>query len=162
MGAGNCVVPGQAAFLALVDEPVASGGSGHGRASVCPGQRPRPSFRHPQGRDTYSFAHFPVIFGIIAFAVGLEEVVEHPADPLGSLELLLLASGVGMFVLATAGAYWRATRRVLVPRIGIIAAAGVVVGLAADATAPWILLTMLLALVTIVVVEQVLNSRGRP
>ena len=31
----------------VVDEPVASGVSGYGWAGVCPGQRPRPSFRHP-------------------------------------------------------------------------------------------------------------------
>jgi low temperature requirement protein LtrA len=67
-------------------------------------------------RDTYSLAHFPIVCGIVAFAVALESAVAHPSEPLSggaraALGLSMLLFGGGMVL-----AVWRATARLLLTR----------------------------------------------
>ena len=66
-------------------------------------------------RDVYSFAHFPLIFGVIGFAVGIELSIAHPKDPLGLTGILALSLGVGLILGATALAL--ALARVRVPPV---------------------------------------------
>ena len=49
-------------------------------------------------RDVYSFGHFPVIAGIIGFAVAIEECVAHPLEPLTTPVVIALITGVGLFI----------------------------------------------------------------
>ena len=49
-------------------------------------------------RDVYSFGHFPIVAGIISFAVAIEETVAHPLDPLTTSAVIALVVGVGLFV----------------------------------------------------------------
>ena len=49
-------------------------------------------------RDVYSFGHFPIIAGIIGFAVAIEECVAHPLEPLTTPAVIALIVGVGLFV----------------------------------------------------------------
>jgi low temperature requirement protein LtrA len=49
-------------------------------------------------RDVYSFGHFPVVAGIIGFAVAIEQSVAHPLDPLPTPAAIALVVGVGLFV----------------------------------------------------------------
>ena len=35
------------------------------------------------GRNLYSFMHYPLLAGVIAFAVSVEEIIAHPDEPLG-------------------------------------------------------------------------------
>jgi low temperature requirement protein LtrA len=49
-------------------------------------------------RDVYSFGHFPVVAGIIGFAVAIEQSVAHPLDPLPAPAVIALVVGVGLFV----------------------------------------------------------------
>ena len=60
-------------------------------------------------RDTFSLAHFPMLCGVVAYAVGLEEAIAHPGDPLSTSGRLALALGLLLFVGGTALAMWRAT-----------------------------------------------------
>jgi low temperature requirement protein LtrA len=53
-------------------------------------------------RDVYSFAHFPLIFGVIGFAISIEEAIAHPTDPLSFSGVLALCLGVGLIVGSTA------------------------------------------------------------
>jgi low temperature requirement protein LtrA len=46
----------------------------------------------------YSFGHFPVVAGIIGFAVAIEQSVAHPLDPLPTPAAIALVVGVGLFV----------------------------------------------------------------
>jgi low temperature requirement protein LtrA len=82
-------------------------------------------------RDVFSLWHFPMLCGVIAYAVAVEAAVSHPSEPF-SLELrLALAAGLVLFVGGMAVALWRATGRVLVPRAILTAAtAATVVALA--------------------------------
>ncbi len=49
-------------------------------------------------RDVYSFGHFPVVAGIIGFAVAIEEAVAHPLEPLTIPVAIALVAGVGLFI----------------------------------------------------------------
>jgi low temperature requirement protein LtrA len=66
-------------------------------------------------RDVYSFAHFPLIFGVVGFAVAIEASVAHPRDTLETPVLASLVVGVSLIVGATAIALLRAGRQV--PRV---------------------------------------------
>jgi low temperature requirement protein LtrA len=50
-------------------------------------------------RDTYSYLHVPLVFGIVLGAVGLHDVLVHPGDDLDPLVGGLMAAGVALYFL---------------------------------------------------------------
>lgn len=82
------------------------------------------------GRDVFSLIHFPMLCGVIAYAVAIEEAVAHPGDPLHTEVQLALAVGMALFVGGMALAMWRATRRLLLPRVIVMLVTAVAVVLA--------------------------------
>ena len=68
-------------------------------------------------RDAFSLLHFPLALGIIAFAVGIEEIVMHPETPLALPGRAALGTGLFLFTFGMAAAWWRATRQWLVKRV---------------------------------------------
>lgn len=109
-------------------------------------------------RDAYSFWHFPLVCGIIALAVGFEATL-HSADYTSYQTAGALATGLGLFLLSTAGALWRGCRCVLWNRILVFAVTAAV--LLARASAPPIELLGIaaLGLVVIIGIEQVTIRR---
>ena len=81
-----------------------------------------PAVHGSLARDVFSLAHFPMLCGVIAYAVALEEAIAHPGDPLPASGLFALALGLVLFVGGTAFAMWRATCGTPVARIAIIVA----------------------------------------
>jgi low temperature requirement protein LtrA len=78
-------------------------------------------------RDAFSLLHFPMICGVIAYAVAVEEAVAHPSEPLSLAARLALAVGLLFFIGGMAAATWRATRQFLWPRFGLtLVAAGAI------------------------------------
>jgi low temperature requirement protein LtrA len=71
-------------------------------------------------RDAYSFGHFPIIVGVIGFAVAIEEAVAHPGDPLDPHGVWAAVVGVGLFVGGTGVAVARATLRVPIMRLTVV------------------------------------------
>ena len=67
-------------------------------------------------RDVYSFAHFPLIFGVIGFAVGVEEAIAHPVEPFSFPGALALCLGIALILGGTALALARARVRVPLAR----------------------------------------------
>jgi low temperature requirement protein LtrA len=63
-------------------------------------------------RDVYSFGHFPLILGVIGYAISVEETIAHPQDPLAVPGMLALGFGVGLIVGGTALALTMAGVRV--------------------------------------------------
>jgi low temperature requirement protein LtrA len=61
-----------------------------------------PAHVGPLARDAYSFAHFPLIAGIVGFAAAVEESVLHPDDPMPEAVLAALGIGVALFVASSA------------------------------------------------------------
>lgn len=89
----------------------------------------------PIARDAYSLCHFPLIGGIIGVAVALEELLLHPEEAASGAVIASLTIGVGLFVGASALAYWRISHRVLTTRIIILAATVAGVGASGAANA---------------------------
>src|SRR5262249_43182573 len=101
----------------------------------------------------FSMGHFPVVYGIIAFAVALDQIVRHPAQVPPVEITAALAGAVALFVGCSALAYWRTCGVLLVPRLALLAAAGV--GLVALSSLPpgWQLGVVAAGLLAIVLVE---------
>lgn len=76
-------------------------------------------------RDAYTVLHYPLVVGIVFFAVAAEAVVLHPNDPLPVVERFALAIGIALVMLSIVAAIYRAVRRVPVERL--VAALGLVV-----------------------------------
>jgi low temperature requirement protein LtrA len=110
----------------------------------------------PLARDAFSFAHFPLIGGIVGFAVAVEETVVHPDDPMTGPVLAALGVGVALFVASSALSLRILAGPVLVARLAalvVMSVALVVVGVAAaPPVAP--LGIVAAALLAIVIVES--------
>ncbi|MGI9616527.1 MAG: low temperature requirement protein A [Acidimicrobiales bacterium] len=98
------------------------------------------------GRDVYSLAHYPMIAGIVFFAVGLEEAFLHPLDPPTTFNRWMLATAVALYLLSQAAATYRCWGAIAYERI-----AGVVVVVAfvalADMKAELVVLIMTLLMI---------------
>ena len=51
-------------------------------------------------RDAYSLAHFPIVAGVILFAVGTEELLAHPEAALDSGSRWAFVGGLMLFIAA--------------------------------------------------------------
>ena len=106
-------------------------------------------------RDAYSLGHFPMLVGIIGFAVAIEELVAHPADPLPGAVVVALGAGIGLFVGFSALAYWRLSGRILVLRLALLGAMLLGLAVVAPLAPVWPLAVVAAALLAIVVIEAV-------
>ncbi len=61
-------------------------------------------------RDVYTWAHAPLVAGIILSAAALEEIALHPRDPVHLEFRLMLAGGLFLFLIGVYVAVWRAFR----------------------------------------------------
>ncbi len=68
-------------------------------------------------RDAYSVLHFPIVLGIVLFAVAAGSVVADPEAVLPAYQRFSLAAGMGLVLLAMVAAAYRAVRRVPVERL---------------------------------------------
>lgn len=71
-------------------------------------------------RDLFTFGHFPVVFGLVLYAVAAKHAVAHPAEHLATGDLAALAGAVAFFVGGLAGLQWQAVRRVAPERVAVI------------------------------------------
>jgi low temperature requirement protein LtrA len=108
-------------------------------------------------RDVYSFAHFPLIFGVVGFAVSIEAAVAHPKDALPGPVLAALVIGVSLIVGATAAALLRASRQV--PPVRWVA---IVVTLVSAPILAGVEAWLALALVTAVIAALAFIERPSP
>ena len=106
------------------------------------------------GRDVFSLLHFPMLCGVIAYAFVVEEIVAHPGEALALDGRIALAAGLVLFVGGMAVAIWRATQRVLRPRVVLTLGTAVVVVLVSGVSGQLSLVIALAGILIIVVVEQ--------
>lgn len=89
------------------------------------------SIQSMMARDVYSLIHFPMLCGVIAYAVVIEEAIGHAGEPLHLASRLTLAAALLLFVGGTAVAVWRATQLVLAVRfILLIITVALIIGIA--------------------------------
>jgi len=98
-------------------------------------------------RNVFTFGHFPIVFGLVLYAVAAKHAVAHPTEPLGSADLAVLAGAVAFFVGGLLGLQWRAVRQLAPERIAAI------IGVAAmcATVAGWIPGGVLLAAVALII-----------
>ncbi len=110
-------------------------------------RRAPPEERGPLARDAFTFFHYPIVLGIILYAVAAKKTLEHPLDPLSEAGRWALGLGIATFLVGLALTRWRMIRRIAWERVagagialavvvvldgvGAIAAVGVVVGIMA-------------------------------
>ena len=71
-------------------------------------------------RNMFSFGHFPIILGIVLYAVAAKHVVAHPAHELGTSDLVALAASVATFLGGFLSLQWQNARRVVPERVASI------------------------------------------
>ena len=78
-------------------------------------------------RDVYTWAHAPIVAGIILAAAALEEIALHPRDPVHLEFRVMMAAGLFLFLIGVYLAVWRAFRAQARERlVGAIVIAGIV------------------------------------
>ncbi len=107
----------------------------------------------PLARDAFSLAHFPLIGGIVGFAVAIEEIAAHPDEPASAAVLASLGIGVSLFVAFSALSYRLLGGRILVPRLLILPVMLGALALVASMPPVWPLAAVAAALLAIVVIE---------
>ena len=105
-------------------------------------------------RDVYTWAHAPIVAGIIFAAAALEEITLHPSDPLDVDFRVMLAGGLALTIVGVAAAIWRAFRAIAKERIvaGVVLAA--IAGLAGDLDGVWLLVLVDLVILVTLLVEH--------
>jgi low temperature requirement protein LtrA len=73
-------------------------------------------------RDAYSYAHFPMIVGIVLFAFAMKTVVGHVGEELDSVGAFALCGGSALYLLTYSAIRIRIERRVRVSRGRFVAA----------------------------------------
>ena len=105
-------------------------------------------------RDAFSLLHFPMMLGVIAYAVAIEEAALHPDEALSVAARAALAVGLLLFVGGMAAVVWRASSRILLVRLLLILLTAAIV-LAVGGYAPAVSFGIgLLGLALILIVEQ--------
>jgi low temperature requirement protein LtrA len=105
-------------------------------------------------RDAFSFGHFPLVCGIVGFAVALEAIVHHPGDVPDGAVVASLGAGIALFVGCSALAYWRTTGRLLVPRLVMLLITLAALAVVADRAPSWQLAVVAIGLAAIAAVER--------
>ena len=105
-------------------------------------------------RDAFSFGHFPLVCGIIAFAVAVEEIVHHPDVVPPTAVTASLGVGIALFVGMSAYAEWRTTGRLLAGRLVTLALTLLALAAVSSWKPAWQLGVVAVGLLVIVVHER--------
>jgi low temperature requirement protein LtrA len=95
--------------------------------------RTPPEKRGPVARDVFSLFHYPIVLGIIFYAVAAKKTLAEPLQPLSDGGRAALGIGVAVFLLGFALGRFRAIRRIAWERVAGAAGAAVVVLVLRDA-----------------------------
>lgn len=105
-------------------------------------------------RDVYTYAHYPMIAGVILAAAGLEEITLHPSDPVPTAYRWMLFAGLAGYLGSVVIGIARAFRVVALERVGAIAVLAAVVALASDLDGVVLLVIADAVLLAMLVVEH--------
>ncbi|HEX2091642.1 MAG TPA: low temperature requirement protein A, partial [Longimicrobiaceae bacterium] len=110
-------------------------------------------------RDAYTYGHVLIVAGIVLSAVGDELVIAHPTDELPTAELVAVAGGPTLYLLAQGALRLRMTGAISVRRLGG-AAACVLVGILGTAVSALVVGALLVAvLIGVIVADQIAGAR---
>ncbi len=89
----------------------------HRRAAERSLKRASALARGPLARDVFTFFHYPMVLGIILYAVAAKKTLEHPLDPLTEPGRWALGLGIAVFLSGFVLARFRVVRRVAWERV---------------------------------------------
>jgi low temperature requirement protein LtrA len=78
-------------------------------------------------RDMFTILHYPLVLGVILFAVAAKKTVADPLQPLSETGLIALAAGIAAFLLGSVAVRWRGIH--VVARERLVAVIAIPVGL---------------------------------
>jgi low temperature requirement protein LtrA len=106
-------------------------------------------------RDSFSYLHFPMVAGIVLFALGLKKTLEHVGDPLETVPAVAMLAGTGLYLLAHVAFRWRNVHRFSVQRLVTAAALAAFVPAATEIPALVTLAVLTAALSVLIAYETV-------
>jgi low temperature requirement protein LtrA len=112
--------------------------------------------RGPLARDVFTYFHYPVVLGIILYAVAAKKTLEHPLDPLSEAGRWALGLGMALFLAAFALMRFRVIRRVAWERLG---AAALALALAVSLDGPDAIVTLGVVIGVVVVSVAIETAR---
>lgn len=112
-------------------------------------------FRGRYARDVYTWAHAPIIGGIITSAAAVEEILLHPSDHLHVEFRWMFAIGLSLYFLGIAIAVWRAWRVVARERLSALAVMIVLCAISGSWDAVWLLVAVDVVLLVALILEHV-------
>ena len=78
--------------------------------------------RSALARDVFTYFHYPLVLGVILYAVAAKKTLEHPRDPLSNAGRWALGLGIALFLVGFALMRFRVIRRVAWERLAAAAA----------------------------------------
>ncbi|WP_420452218.1 low temperature requirement protein A [Ilumatobacter sp.] len=106
-------------------------------------------------RDVYTYAHLPIVGGVIFMAAALEEVALHPDEALPVEFRWLFVGGMALGVGGIVAGVWRAFGIVAHERIVGVAVLAVVVVVAGSIDGVWLVVVIDVVLLVALVIEHV-------
>jgi len=106
-------------------------------------------------RDAYTLGHYPLVAGVILFAVGMEELLAHPAQAVTDPVRWAIVGGLSLFVLSIAFSVWRLEGKFAWVRVPLGVAFVLVAVVFADRSGAFVASTMAVLLVAGLTVESV-------
>ena len=118
-------------------------------------RRASPEARGALARDVFTFFHYPIVLGIIFYAVAAKKTLAHPSDPLSDAGRWALGLGIAVFLSGFVLARFRVIRRIAWERVAAGTAA-LIAAVALDGTDAFVTLSIVLGiLVASVAIETV-------
>ena len=77
--------------------------------------------RSALARDIFTYFHYPLVLGVILYAVAAKKTLEHPRDPLSNAGRWALGLGIALFLVGFALMRFRVIRRVAWERLAAAA-----------------------------------------
>ena len=112
-----------------------------------------PRRRGPLARDVFSLGHYPIVLGIIFFAVAGKKTLAHPDEHLSGAGRAALGLGIAMSLLTPALGRYRVVRRVAWERCAAMAAAPLAVVLLPGLAAMWLMAVVIGIVVAMLALE---------
>jgi low temperature requirement protein LtrA len=106
-------------------------------------------------RDVFTLCHYPIVLGIIFFAVAAKKTVAHPGEPLTGAGRFALGAGMAFFLVGFALARYRVLKRIAWERVAAATAAPAAVAALPDAPGLALLAIVFGCLLTGLVAETV-------
>ncbi len=111
-------------------------------------------------RDVYTWAHAPIVAGIILAASALEEIALHPTDEVSGAFRLMLWGGLALFAFGVIASIWRAFRMVPPERLAALAVIALLLTVGGSWKGVYLIIALDVVVFLALVVEQIRVEGG--